>query len=99
VLDIASYFAKVVLANPVLAESVARKKARLLLNLGLKSEGDALIEKLDQSAYKITDEERKAELEKIKPLKDPDDDLKSKVVNFTFEEEGEPRVLEQIVVH
>lgn len=48
----------------------------------------------DNDHYKLTDEEKKVNQEKIKPLRDPTDNLKDKSVNFHFEDELEPKVLE-----
>ena len=69
------------------------------MNLGLKNESEAIKLQWDTNSYKLTDEERKLHLEKIKGLKDPHDNMKDKAVAFTFEESSEPQVLEQIKIH
>lgn len=64
------------------------------MNIGLKPESEKLRELWENHCYKLTEEEKKVNLEKIKGLKDPSDDLKSKNVMFPFEEDKEPVVLE-----
>ena len=75
------------------------KKARLLYNLGLKNEGEALKNAWDADHYRLTDEEKKINQEKIKSLRDPTDNLKDKNVNFHFEDDLEPLVLESLKIH
>jgi len=53
------------------------------MNLGLKSNADSLLENLnDRGSYILNDEERKVNFEKIKALRDPNDDLKSRNISF-----------------
>ena len=47
----------------------------------------------------MNDEERKVNFEKIKALRDPNDDLRSRSVVFAPEDVGAPRVLEQPRIH
>ena len=49
--------------------------------------------------YKLTDEERKLNLEKIKALKDENDNLKDKHVIFVPEDDHEIWVLENFRIH
>lgn len=53
-----------------------------MLNLGLREEGQQIKEKWETECYKLSEEEKKTNLEKIKALKDPTDDLKDKNVQF-----------------
>ena len=99
ILELIKVFAKVVLEDKKIDEIMSLKKARLLLNLGLKQEGEDVKARWDLDNYKLTDEEKKVNTEKIKALKDKSDNLKDKVVNFNFEDEFEPVVLEQIRIH
>ena len=83
-------FSKVVLEDKKLEEIQILRKARVLMNLGLKNEGDALRTQWDTEHYKFTDEEKKNNLEKIKGLRDPGDNLKDKNVAFHFETDMDP---------
>ena len=47
----------------------------------------------------LTEEERKVNFEKIKALRDPNDDMKSRNVAFAPVEEGAPLVLESPRIH
>ena len=69
------------------------------MNLGLKNESEALKQTWEINCYKLSDDEKKLQLEKIKGLKDPHDNLKDKNVAFPYEDEQEPLVLEQIKIH
>lgn len=69
------------------------------MNLGLKAQSEAMVEELTPRAYMLNDEERKVNFEKIKALKDPTDDLKSKHIPFHAAEDNAPVVLEQIRIH
>jgi hypothetical protein len=69
------------------------------MNLALKTEGEQLKTLWDNDHYKFTDEEKKNNLEKIKGLRDPSDDLKDKQVAFAFEPDSDPVVLESIKIH
>jgi len=70
VLTLMEIFAGSVLGNPVLEQTHALQKSRLLLNMGMKVEGNKLYEKLDSKRYLLSDEEKKVQFEKIKQLKD-----------------------------
>ena len=52
------------------------------MNLGLKTEADELVEVLHSEAYLLNEEEKKVNFEKIKALKDVNDDLKTKNIPF-----------------
>jgi len=101
VLDLIKMFAKVVFDDERLVEVMTLKKARILLNLGLKEEGEQMKLLWDQNPnrYILTDEEKKQNLEKIKALQDENDNLIDKFVPFTIESEAEPLVLESLSVH
>lgn len=99
VVELIKLFSKTVLEDKKLDEIMTLKKARLLLNLGLKAEGDNLKVQWDADNYKLSDEEKKVNIEKIKALKDTSDNLKDKTVNFHVIDEYEPLVLESIRVH
>jgi hypothetical protein len=92
-------FGKLVLEDSKVEDISILRKARLLMNLGLKPESEKLRDTWETRCYKLTEDEKKINLEKIKGLKDPSDDLKSKNVMFTFEDNKEPVVLEQIKIH
>jgi len=53
-----------------------------------------MVEELSPKAYILNDEEKKVNFEKIKALKDPTDDLKSKHIPFHSSEDNAPMVLE-----
>ena len=99
VVEMLNLFGKIILDDKKIEDISQLKKARLLMNLGLKNESEAIKNQWDTNSYKLTDEERKLHLEKIKGLKDPHDNMKDKAVAFTFEESSEPQVLEQIKIH
>lgn len=99
VIEAIKYFSKVVLEEKKFEEIQTLRKARMLYNLGLYKEGEALKQTWDNEHYKLTDEEKKVQLEKIKALKDPTDNLKDKFVAFHLEEELEPFVLESFKIH
>jgi len=99
VTEMINFFGRVVLEDRKVEDISSLRKARLLMNLGLKTESEKLREAWEAHSYKLTDDEKKINLEKIKGLKDPADDLKSKNVAFPFEEDKEPVVLEQIKIH
>lgn len=94
VVEMINFFGKVVLEDRKIEDISILRKARLLMNLGLRTESDTLRQQWETQGYKLTDEEKKVNLEKIKGLKDPADDLKSKAVAFNFEDEKEPLVVE-----
>ena len=89
------------LGDKILRELAVLKRARLLMNLGLRSQADTLLTGLQAkgASYALDDEERKVNFEKIKALRDPNDDLKSRNVAFDTPEEGAPLVLEQLRIH
>lgn len=99
VLELLSFFGRVVLEDRKIEDISLLKKGRLMMNLGLKQEGEGLKTLWEQTCYKLTDDEKKLQLEKIKGLKDPNDNLKDKAVDFPLEEPTEPLVLEQIKIH
>jgi hypothetical protein len=99
VLEIIKLFGKTVLEDKKFAEIMTLKKARLLMNLGLKAEGEAIKTQWDSDNYKISDEEKKVQFEKIKALKDENDNLKDKNILFHFEYDKEPVVIESIRIH
>jgi len=65
-----------------------------MMNLGLKSQADTILAECASHTYDLSDEEKKVNYEKIKALKDPNDDLKKKVIPFNPVEEQAPFVLE-----
>jgi len=66
-----------VLDDRILVELAELKRARLLMNLGLNAEAEALIDDVSPRSYVLNEEEKKVNFEKIKALKDPADDLPS----------------------
>jgi hypothetical protein len=48
------------------------------MNLGLGKDAEALVDDVSSRSYVLNEEEKKVNFEKIKALKDPADDLKSK---------------------
>lgn len=104
VLHLMQLFNEEVLQDSILVEVAVLKRARLLMNLGLKTEADQLIANTfkegGKQSYELTEEERTFNFEKIKALKDINDDIKSnKVVPFDAPDESAPLVLEQIRIH
>ena len=85
---------KLVLEDKKIEDICLLRKARNLMNLGLKNESEALKQTWEINCYKLSDDEKKLQLEKIKGLKDPHDNLKDKNVAFPYEDEQEPLVLE-----
>ena len=69
------------------------------MNLGLESQAQTLITEANTKSYDLNDEEKKVNIEKIKALRDPNDDLKTNNIPFNEVEEGAPLVLEQIRIH
>jgi len=59
ILEVIKVFSKVVFEDRKLEEIMTLKKARLLYNLGLKNEGEALKNAWDADHYRLTDEEKK----------------------------------------
>jgi len=94
VVEMINIFGKLVLEDRKIEDLCILRKSRLLHNLGLKTESEALKTLWDNNQYKLTDDEKKLQLEKIKGLKDPLDNLKDKAVAFAYEDEKEPVVLE-----
>lgn len=99
VLEMVNLFGKIVLEDRKIEDIGLLRKGRLLMNMGLKQEGEGLKQLWEQTCYKLTDDEKRLQLEKIKGLKDPYDNLKDKAISFNFEDEKEPMVLEQIKIH
>jgi len=71
-------FNQLVLGDQILVEVAGLKRARLLMNLGLGEQAEESVKDLSAKAYILNEEEKKVNFEKIKALKDPQDDLKSK---------------------
>ena len=99
VLHLTQLFNQQVLGDRILVEVAELKRARLLMNLGLDAQAEELVKDSSSRAYVLNEEEKKVNFEKIKALKDPDDDLKSKQIPFDPVDEGAPFVLEQIRIH
>jgi hypothetical protein len=79
--------------DQILVEVAIMKRARLLMNLGLKTTAQALVD--SKPTYTLTDDEKKINYEKIKALKDPADDGSSKkMIPFSIFDEATPTVLE-----
>ena len=68
-------FSKDVLKDPIAEKTYMLQRARVLFNLGLKPEGNALQTKAEENAFELTEDERRVNYEKIKALKNPKDDL------------------------
>jgi hypothetical protein len=98
ILHLLQLFNQEVIQDKILVEVAVMKRARLLMNLGLKSAADALIEGKEHT-YVLNEEEKKLNYEKIKALKDPADDNTKKLIPFNMVDEGAPTVLEQIRIH
>jgi hypothetical protein len=60
------------------------------MNLGLKKEADHILTDESAKKYVLSEEERAYNFEKIKALKDINDDMKSKVVPFDIVDGSEP---------
>lgn len=71
------------------------------MNLGMQNEGTALKNTWDNDHYRLSDEERKLQFEKIKGLREPEvmEGQKDKLAIFRFEDEYEPIVIESIRIH
>lgn len=67
------------------------------MNLGLKTEGTQLYEKIESNRYVLTEEERKVQFEKIKALSDSS--LKEDKAHFPVAEASEPLVIETVRIH
>ena len=59
VLALMEVFAGSVLNNQILEQTHALQRSRLLMNLGMKGEGNKLFEKLESKRYLLTEEEKK----------------------------------------
>lgn len=68
------------------------------MNLGLKSEGTKLFDKVDAKKYNLSEEERKVQYEKIKALSDQNHDSEEKT-HFNVEQIMEPLVVENVRIH
>ena len=78
ILHVLQLFSDQVLNDQILVELAELKRARLLMNLGLGKDAEALVDDVSSRSYVLNEEEKKVNFEKIKALKDPADDLKSK---------------------
>jgi len=99
ILHVLQLFSDQVLNDQILVELAELKRARLLMNLGLGKDAEALVDDVSSRSYVLNEEEKKVNFEKIKALKDPADDLKSKQIPFHPVEDGAPFVLEQLRIH
>jgi len=99
ILHVLQLFSDQVLNDQILVELAELKRARLLMNLGLGKDAEALVDDVSSRSYVLNEEEKKVNFEKIKALKDPADDLKSKQIPFHPVEDGAPLVLEQLRIH
>lgn len=70
VLQLLELFAGQVLDSPILEQSHALHRSRLLMNLGLKQDGVKLYERVESKKYVLQEEEKKVQFEKIKALSD-----------------------------
>jgi hypothetical protein len=102
VVEMLRLYSKTVLEDKGIEEVFLLKRARLLMNLGMQTEGTALKATWDNEHYKLSDEERKLQFEKIKGLREPEvmegNDKLQKVI-FRFEDEYDPVVIESIRIH
>lgn len=78
VIQLMALFNQQVLGDQILVEVAELKRARLLMNLGLDVQAEDSVKDLNSRSYVLNDEEKKVNFEKIKALKDPNDDLKTK---------------------
>ena len=92
-------FAGEVVGDQILVTTNILARARLLLNLGLKQQGEKLQVRAEAAKYVLTEEERKGNYEKIKALKDDKDNLVDILIHFLPERAMEPLVIEQIKIH
>mmetsp|Transcript_32603 Transcript_32603/g.49855 ORF Transcript_32603/g.49855 Transcript_32603/m.49855 type:complete len:105 (+) Transcript_32603:711-1025(+) len=69
------------------------------MNLGLKTESDEIVDHVKKDSYLLNEEEKKVNFEKIKALKDVNDDLKTKHIPFNPNDDSAPQVLEQLRIH
>lgn len=100
VLQMLQLFAKDVLRDPISEKTYQLKRARILFNLGVKIEGEKLQNEAEQNAFILSETERRVNYEKIKALKNPDDDLSEETkCAFQAEEANEPKVIEMVRVH
>jgi len=60
------------------------------MNMGLKSDANKLIALVEQRKINLTEEEKKVQYEKIKALKDEQDNLVDENIYFSKEEASEP---------
>jgi len=93
-------FAKDVLRDSLAERTFMLQRARLLLNLGQKKIGEQVQARAEQDAFRLTESERRVQFEKIKALKNPDDDMQEgSEIPFRIEEAIEPVVVEMVHVH
>lgn len=98
VLQLLEIFAGQVLNSPVLEQAHALQRSRVLMNLGLKQEGQKLYEKIETKRYLLSEEERKVQYEKIKALSDMSHKSEEKT-HFGVEDAMEPLVVETVRIH
>ena len=99
VMQLIILFDQVVIEDPIQLQAAKLQRARLLMNLGLKDQAQAITQSVESEAYDLTDEEKKVNFEKIKALKDPNDDLVNKIIPFEKEEAGAALLIEQRRIH
>jgi len=100
VLKMLELFSREVLGDPVMEQTHVLARSRLLYNLGLREQGQALAQQAEEGKYTLTEEECKVNYEKIKALKDPSDDLQEgTTIPFAPEDGMEPLVVESIRTH
>ena len=100
VLKMLELFSKEVLRDPIMEQTHVLARSRLLYNLGLREQGQALAQQAEGSKYALTEEECKVNYEKIKALKDPRDDLREgTAIPFAPEDGMEPEVVESMRIH
>ena len=69
------------------------QRARVLFNLGLKVDGQALQSKAEENPFEMTEDERRVNYEKIKALKNPNDDLmEGTTIPFAPADASQPRL-------
>ena len=100
VLSMLQLFCKDVLKDSIAEQTYMMQRARILFNLGLKGPGEQLQAKAEESPFELTEDERRVNFEKIKALKNPDDDLREGTrIPFAIEEATEPKVIEILRTH
>lgn len=69
------------------------------MNLGLKSDANKLIALVEQRKIILTEEEKKVQYERIKALKDDQDNLIDEKIYFLKELASDPSVIESVRIH